>query len=442
MKIKSTLLFIFGIVALALVACHRDDISFDSPTQQLAFSKDTLVLDTVYNQVRSETYAVKVYNREDKDIKIPLISLEGGTASPYRINIDGKSGTEFSNIPLRKKDSLYIFVEIAPIATATEAIAEDRILFSTQQHITLLSVVQDAEFFVQTSDHPNILTQNTTWDNGKAKIIYGDLTIEEGKTLTIEKGTKVYFAKNSGLKVSKNSTLNITGSLGEEVILRGERNDPRYDTIPANWNSIRLEDGAVANIQYAKIFGGTNGLELYNATATVKNTLIHTFQNFGIKAVGSTIEAQNMVMNNCGEADLGIFKGGDIQLTKCTLANYWQMNGALPALALSASNEWTNANGDKEYGALTLNVQNSILYTSRSNAIQLTPTAGQSFQYTFANLLFNMDNTAGFVFEGNANISNSIINEDPLFINYYITKMNLRLKDNSPIKGKDIGAYD
>ncbi|WOC52571.1 hypothetical protein BPO_1924 [Bergeyella porcorum] len=441
MKIKPTLLFIFGIVALALVACHRDDISFDSPTQQLAFSKDTLVLDTVYNQVRSETYAVKVYNSEDKDIKIPRISLEGGTASPYRINIDGKSGTEFSNIPLRKKDSLYIFVEIAPIATATEAIAEDRILFSTQQHITLLSVVQDAEFFVQTSDHPNILTQNTTWDNRKAKIIYGDLTVTEGKSLTIEKGTKVYFAKNSGLKISKNSTLNISGSLGEEVILRGERNDPRYDTIPVNWNSIRLEDGAVANIQHAKIFGGTNGLELHNATATVKNTLIHTFQNFGIKAVASAIEAQNMVMNNCGEADLGIFKGGNIQLNKCTLANYWQMNGALPALALSASNEWTNPNGDKEYGALTLNVQNSILYTGRSNAIQLAPTTGQSFQYTFANLLFNMDSTAGFEFDGNANISNAIKNEDPLFINYYITKMNLRLKDNSPIKGKGIGAY-
>ncbi|MFB9121154.1 hypothetical protein ACFFUE_08125 [Bergeyella porcorum] len=441
MKIKPTLLFIFGIVTLALVACHRDDISFDTPTQQLAFSKDTLVLDTVYNQVRSETYAVKVYNREDKDIKIPRISLEGGTTSPYRINIDGKSGTEFSNIPLRKKDSLYIFVEIAPIATATEAIAEDRILFSTQQHITLLSVVQDAEFFVQTSDHPNILTQNTTWDNRKAKIIYGDLTVAEGKSLTIEKGTKVYFAKNSGLKVSKNSTLNISGSLGEEVILRGERNDPRYDTIPANWNSIRIEDGAVANIQHAKIFGGTNGLELHNATATVKNTLIHTFQNFGIKAVASAIEAQNLVMNNCGEADLGIFKGGNIQLNKCTLANYWQMNGALPALALSASNEWTNPNGDKEYGALTLNIQNSILYTGRSNAIQLAPTTGQSFQYTFTNLLFNMDNTAGFEFDGNANISNTIKNEDPLFINYYITKMNLRLKDNSPIKGKGIGAY-
>jgi hypothetical protein len=89
-----------------------------------------LVLDTVYNQVRSETYAVKIYNTENKDITIPRIYLEGGAASPYRINVDGKPGTEFTNVPLRKKDSLYVFVEI-PQANATEAIAEDRVQIET-----------------------------------------------------------------------------------------------------------------------------------------------------------------------------------------------------------------------------------------------------------------------------------------------------------------------
>ena len=44
---------------------------------------------------------------EDKDVMIPKISLEKGAASLYRINVDGKAGTDFNNIPLRKKDSLY-----------------------------------------------------------------------------------------------------------------------------------------------------------------------------------------------------------------------------------------------------------------------------------------------------------------------------------------------
>lgn len=113
-------------LALFVISCNRDEIEFDAPGKKLRFSVDTLVLDTVYNQVRSETYAVKIYNDENKDISIPKIYLESGNSSLYRINVDGKAGTEFTNVPLRKKDSLYIFVEIAPIANAPEAIAEEK----------------------------------------------------------------------------------------------------------------------------------------------------------------------------------------------------------------------------------------------------------------------------------------------------------------------------
>jgi hypothetical protein len=55
---------------------------------------------------------VKVYNNEDKDVLIPRVNLEKGAASLYRINVDGKPGYDFKNVPLRKKDSLYIFVEM------------------------------------------------------------------------------------------------------------------------------------------------------------------------------------------------------------------------------------------------------------------------------------------------------------------------------------------
>ena len=49
-------------ILLMAVSCNRDDINFESPTQLLRFSADTVFCDTVYNQVRSETYAVKIYN--------------------------------------------------------------------------------------------------------------------------------------------------------------------------------------------------------------------------------------------------------------------------------------------------------------------------------------------------------------------------------------------
>ena len=169
-KFKLILAFSFWTL-LTAISCNRDDINFESPSELLRFSQDTLFLDTVYNQVRSETYAVKIYNNEDKDVMIPRISLEKGASSLYRINVDGKAGTDFTDIPLRKKDSLYIFVEIAPIANAPEAIAEDRIQFQTpagSQHVTLFSVVQDAEFYIESKTNPNVLTSNTTWTNNKA----------------------------------------------------------------------------------------------------------------------------------------------------------------------------------------------------------------------------------------------------------------------------------
>ena len=419
-------------ILLTAVSCNRDEISFESPSQLLRFSADTVFCDTVYNQVRSETYAVKIYNDEDKDIMIPKISLQGGAASLYRINVDGKAGTDFTNIPLRKKDSLYIFVEIAPVANATEAIAEDRINFQTpagNQHVTLFSVVQDAEFFIQSASNPNILSANTNWTNGKAKIIFGNLTLESGKTLDIQKGTKVYFHKNSGLKISKNATLNVLGDLNQEVIFRGDRNDTKYDTIPKNWNGISFDTGSKLDMNYAKVFGGTRGLEMIETEAVIKNTIIHTHQEYGIFAVKSTINASNLVMNNCGEADLGIFKGGTYNITHSALANYWDFNAALPGLGIYATNEYKNGTA-LENGPLILKVNNSIIYGSAENMVELKPISGQTFTTEFNYSLLKYGSKATYA------AANSIKNQDPKFENYFTQKMNLRVKADSPAKGK------
>lgn len=438
MKIKIILFFAFWL-SLFTISCNNDEITFDTPSMELRFSTDTVFCDTVYHQVRSETYAVKVYNDEDKDISIPKISLFGGVESPYRINVDGKSGTEFMNVPLRKKDSLYIFVEIAPTSMGTEAIAEDQIVFSSpvsQQHVTLFSVVQDAEFFIETdAPNSNTLTGNVNWTNNKAKIIYGDLNLASGATLNISQGTKVYFFKNSGMKVNGGATLNINGDLGSEVVIRGDRNDPRYDTIPKNWNSIKFEPGANLNMNYARVFGGTRGLELKESTATIKNSIIHTFDEYGIYAVNSTINAENLVMNNCQHADFGIFKGGNYTILHSTLANYWQLSSS-EALSIFATNEWVNENGQTENAALNLNISNSILYTKNSNAVRFNPITGQNFAYQILNSLLKYDSGAGFNFEANSNVINSLQNMDPKFVNYYTELLNLRVANDSPAKGK------
>ena len=421
-------------ILLMAVSCNRDDINFESPTQLLRFSADTVFCDTVYNQVRSETYAVKIYNNEDKDVMIPKISLGSGNASLYRINVDGKAGTDFTNVPLRKNDSLYIFVEIAPVANAPQAIAEDQINVETpagKQHVTLFSVVQDAEFYIESKTNPNILTNNTNWTNEKAKIIFGNLTLDAGKKLDIQKGTKIYFFKNSALKIGKNAELNVKGELNNEVIFRGDRSETKYDTIPKNWQGISFDVGAKLDMNYARVFGGTRGLQMIETTAAIKNSIIHTHQEYGIYAVKSNITASNLVMNNCGEADLGIFKGGTYNITHSTVANYWDFNTALPSIGIYATNEYQN-NATLENGPLTLNVKNSIIYGSAENMVELKPISGQTFTTDFSYNLLKYGSKANYA------APNSIKNQDPKFQNYFTQKLNLRVKADSPAKGKGV----
>ncbi|TDX84270.1 hypothetical protein [Epilithonimonas xixisoli] len=436
MKIKIFLGIAFWSLLL-LVGCNRDDISFESPTQLLRFSTDTLFCDTVYNQMRSETYAVKVYNKEDKDVLIPRIALEGGSGSLYRINVDGKVGTSFENVALRRKDSLYVFVEIAPVANAPEAIAEDKVVINTpagEQKVTLLSVVQDAEYFIKTDTNPNIISENTTWTKDKVKVIFGDLTVAEGKTLTMEKGTKVYFRKNSGMNFAKNSILDVKGVLGDEVVFRGDRSDTKYDTLPANWNGIKMEEDTQLKMNYARLFGGNVGLQLKKNTAEINNSIIHTFQNVGIYGIHSNLTMNNVVMNNCGETDIAIAGSGNYNLNYCTIANYWDLNSSMSAMGIFASNTWENEAGDLESGLVKLTVNNSIVYGDMPDMISLSNNPnGTQISYSFNSSLLKFTTNSGLTV-GSSNIAN----EDPKFQNYFTQKMNLRVKTDSPAKGKGI----
>lgn len=436
MKIKIFLGIAFWSLLL-LAGCNRDDISFESPTQLLRFSTDTVFCDTVYNQMRSETYAVKVFNNEDKDVLIPRIALEGGSGSLYRINVDGKVGTSFENVALRRKDSLYVFVEIAPIANAPEAIAEDKVVFNTpagEQKVTLFSVVQDAEYFIKSDSNPNIISENTTWTKDKVKVIFGDLTVAEGKTLTMEKGTKVYFRKNSGMNFAKNSILDVKGALGDEVIFRGDRSDTKYDTLPANWNGIKMEEDTELKMNYARLFGGNVGLQIKNNNqATINNSIFHTFQNAGIYGIHSKITMNNVVMNNCGEADLAIAGSGTYNINYSTLANYWNLNPSMSATGINASNTWENEEGNLESGLVTLAVKNSIIYGDTLDMISLNSnSAGTAISSRFDNSLLKISANAGFTPIGD----NIIKNEDPKFQNYFTQKMNLRVKEGSSAIGK------
>ena len=95
----------------------KNDFNFELSSGNLSFSKDTVYLDTIFTNIGSSTYNLKVYNNSDENITIPNINLGNGENSYYRLNVDGmygsgsNAGKYFENIELLANDSLYIFIE-------------------------------------------------------------------------------------------------------------------------------------------------------------------------------------------------------------------------------------------------------------------------------------------------------------------------------------------
>ena len=143
---------IFLGILLSFTSCRKD---FDTVASSgnLEFSKTEVYLDTVFSTIGSSTYSLKVYNRSNDDIKIPIIQLGKGLNSKYRILVDGITGNNkvFNNVELLAKDSLYIFIETTANITDTEIdfTYNDEILFDNgakQQKVKLTTLIDDAIF--------------------------------------------------------------------------------------------------------------------------------------------------------------------------------------------------------------------------------------------------------------------------------------------------------
>ena len=126
--------YTFLILAITILwsSCRKDFVTIPS-SGQLQFSKDTVYLDTVFTNIGSSTYNLKVYNRSDDDISIPTIQLGEGESSKYRLNVDGIAGRVFENIELLANDSMFIFVETTMLNYNDYTAVGDRPIVSTQQ---------------------------------------------------------------------------------------------------------------------------------------------------------------------------------------------------------------------------------------------------------------------------------------------------------------------
>lgn len=445
---KLLLLLIAGLT-ISLTSC-RNDFTFEPSTGGLEFSKDTVYLDTVFTNIGSSTYTLKVFNKSDKDISIPKIQLGKGLNSKYRIMVDGMTGDVgaqgkiFSNVELLAKDSLFIFVEVtADVASAnpTDFLYTDQIQFTNisgaPQTVELVTLIQDAYFIypnrTQNPDNtytyeginlgnddenlPVTITGSTLnhndpnnndeylWGNDKPYVIYGYALVPDNETLNVSSGARVHFHANSGLIIAKNATLRINGlpsptndpeNLSKEVIFEGDRLEPNYSNVPGQWTAIINFSNSNNNlIEHLTLKNATVGILSNNLALTtdnsftkmtIKNSQIYNCSNFGILGRSAQITADNLVINYSGQANLAATFGGTYTFTNCTFNNNW--NSSKQAAVLL--NDYLETDTAYLTKVTTTTLTNCIVYGSNSTEISLEK-KGVAFTTNFSNCLFKVN---------------------------------------------------
>lgn len=445
------LLLLIGF-AVSLTSC-RNDFDFESRTGGLEFSKDTVYLDTVFTDIGSSTYTLKVYNRSDKNISIPSLRLKEGTASKYRLMVDGMAGQEFENVEMLAKDSMYIFVSVtADVADAnpTDFLYTDQILFGdgiNPQKVELVTLIQDAIFL-----YPQKFSDGTTetlpigddeiygffldeadptngnelhWTNTKPYVVYGYAAVPSTKTLVVDAGARVHFHAESGLIVANNASIHVNGTtsltedLENEVIFEGDRLEPDFAEVPGQWGAIWLTQGSTNNqISNLTIKNATVGILVSGNDGTptptldIESTQIYNCSNVGILARTGNIEGRNVVINNCGQTAFAGSFGGSYEFTHCTFANYWSS----PTQTSVLLDDYIQTDTGNVVEPLTkANFRNCIIYGSSNLAISLKK-EGTSFNYNFDHCLIKfidpgnlISNTELYQFSSNPKFANCII---------------------------------
>ena len=490
-----SLYFIISFLILIFWSSCRQDFEFTPSTGTLTFSKDTVYLDTIFSNIGSSTYTLKVYNNSDDDILIPSLKLSNGQTSNYRMNVDGMTGTgtligkEFENVELLAKDSMFVFIEttidIQPlVANETQFLYTDAIEFGSganTQKVELVTLVKDAIFLYPNKDAQGIIEtlrfdvdgdgiedetnvqgrfledSELTFSNEKPYVIYGYAAVEAGKTLMINAGARLHFHANSGLLVTSNASLQINGLpsldaelLENEVIISGDRLEPLYEDIPGQWQTIWLLDGSTNNsINHTTIKNATVGIVSDGnqddpTKLVITNSQIYNSSNFGILGRGSSINAENVVLNNSGVSSFAGTYGGNYNFTHSTIANYWSNSfRQFPALLLN------NFIVDAENTVFTnplesANFTNCIIYGNDNPELLLEKEPSEVFNFKFTNSLVYFDDPTGFYSETQYDFTNSeyyenvIFNVDPQFLDPALNQLNIPFE--SPAEGAGVSS--
>ena len=402
------------------VACSDDETYSTSTDDRLTFEVDTVTFDTVFSTIGSSTQRVKVYNKNSKALRIAQAYLASGGESGFQVNIDGQSGTLWTDVEIWHEDSVFVFVQVTvnPQDENSPVLITDSLVFLLESGIRQQMILQawGQDVVILSAEH---ITENAIFSGERPYVVYDSLIVDSGALLYIDAGGTLCF--HSGAYLGVYGQLWCQGTVDAPVTFRGDRTDKMfsylpYDRLDAQWGGITLYptsgDNYFANVDiHSGNYGIRCPLSTYEGTKIeMVNSQIHNVSGEGLYLTYCAALFTNCLFSNAGSNCVSLI-GGAAEFTHCTLAQCYPWDADY-GYALF----FTNVLNDTIYPLEQADFHNCLITGRVADAIQgnALEDSDAAFNAQFVGCLINISLT-GDEGEGVEEMFTDCINECDLF---------------------------
>ena len=321
----------FILAVCALCGCIEDGFT-SSPSDQPAFSVDTLAIGDVFTGELTPTRRFVVHNRHSKALSISDISLAGDDAPYFHLNVDGISGKTFSNVEIRPNDSIFVFVEARlPETGALRTDFGADLNFSTNSRVSTVRITASGINAVRLNARE--FTAGTRLEQEKPYIVYDSLVVAPGVTLSLAPGTRLCFHDKASLIVR--GTLVSEGTPDRQVIMAGDRTgnvvgDISFDIMSRQWNGVYFAETSKGNRLANTVIRNTaDGVTLIGDTLAdysqqpqlyLLNCRLQNSGGLVLSAYHSAVTAHGSEFSDASQG-LVYLQGGSHDFAQCTFSN-------------------------------------------------------------------------------------------------------------------------